>query len=140
MTAISSEERAFRKAIDADPEDTTTLLVFADWLEERGDPRVGGYRELVARNLNPKLEDTGAYDQWTWFASRRHEQYPIRDADGSVIPDRWFDSLRGGECVYKSGNSAAEYHYTHWRDYRLVSEAMDAAARAWALLQQGDRQ
>jgi uncharacterized protein (TIGR02996 family) len=34
-----SEENAFCRAILAAPEDATTRLVYADWLEDRGDPR-----------------------------------------------------------------------------------------------------
>jgi uncharacterized protein (TIGR02996 family) len=34
-----SEENAFIQAVLADPDDDTVRLVFADWLEERGDPR-----------------------------------------------------------------------------------------------------
>jgi carbon storage regulator len=34
----SPEERAFLRAIEDRPDDEATRLVFADWLEERGDP------------------------------------------------------------------------------------------------------
>ncbi|HEY1192518.1 MAG TPA: TIGR02996 domain-containing protein, partial [Gemmata sp.] len=34
-----SEEAGFVAALVAAPTDLTTALVFADWLEERGDPR-----------------------------------------------------------------------------------------------------
>jgi uncharacterized protein (TIGR02996 family) len=34
-----SDDQGFRSALLADPEDTTTRLVYADWLEERDDPR-----------------------------------------------------------------------------------------------------
>jgi carbon storage regulator len=34
----SPEERAFLRAIEANPDDETARLMFADWLEERGDP------------------------------------------------------------------------------------------------------
>jgi uncharacterized protein (TIGR02996 family) len=39
-------EDDFQSAIDATPEDWQTRLVFADWLEERGDPRAEGCRAL----------------------------------------------------------------------------------------------
>jgi uncharacterized protein (TIGR02996 family) len=35
----SDEERAFVRAIADNPDDETTRLVYADWLDERGDPR-----------------------------------------------------------------------------------------------------
>src|SRR5262245_60794313 len=35
----SMDESAFVQALLDDPSDPTTAMVFADWLEERGDPR-----------------------------------------------------------------------------------------------------
>jgi uncharacterized protein (TIGR02996 family) len=40
-----TEEQAFVRAIQADPDDATLRMVYADWLEERGDPR-GEYLRL----------------------------------------------------------------------------------------------
>ena len=40
-------EDDFQAALDAHPDDWQTRLVFADWLEERGDPRADGYRALA---------------------------------------------------------------------------------------------
>lgn len=37
--SVSPEERAFIDAVVADPHDDGPRLVYADWLEERGDPR-----------------------------------------------------------------------------------------------------
>ena len=37
--SIMSDDEPFLRAILAAPEDTTTRLVYADWLEERGDAR-----------------------------------------------------------------------------------------------------
>src|SRR5437588_3706822 len=36
---MTPEEMAFRQAIIDNPDDDTRRLIFADWLEERGDPR-----------------------------------------------------------------------------------------------------
>jgi uncharacterized protein (TIGR02996 family) len=44
--AISSDEQAFLAAIAAAPEDATARLVYADWLEERDDPRAAYLRFL----------------------------------------------------------------------------------------------
>lgn len=41
-----TSEDDFQAALDAHPEDHQTRLVFADWLQERGDPRADGYRAL----------------------------------------------------------------------------------------------
>jgi uncharacterized protein (TIGR02996 family) len=48
-----TEEEAFQRALDANPSDWQTRLVFADWLEERNDPRAGGYRALGLRRCQP---------------------------------------------------------------------------------------
>lgn len=42
------EERDFLKAIDANPYDFDLLLVYADWLEERGDERCDMIRNRIA--------------------------------------------------------------------------------------------
>ena len=39
-------EDDFQAALDANPNDWQTRLVFADWLDERGDVRASGYRAL----------------------------------------------------------------------------------------------
>ncbi len=37
-TAVTDEERSFLEVIAADLDDDAPRLVFADWLEEHGDP------------------------------------------------------------------------------------------------------
>ena len=49
-----NEEAGFIAALAAEPGDRTTLLVFADWLDERGDPRAEGLRLLTAPKPNWK--------------------------------------------------------------------------------------
>lgn len=39
-------EDDFQRALDANPDDHNARLVFADWLDERDDPRGPGYRAL----------------------------------------------------------------------------------------------
>lgn len=41
-------EDDFQRTLDANPNDWQTRLVFADWLEEHGDPRAEGYRAIAA--------------------------------------------------------------------------------------------
>jgi uncharacterized protein (TIGR02996 family) len=56
-----NEHQAFLSAIHADPEDETTRLVYADWLEERGDPR-GEYLRLdcALQRMSPEDEHFSA--------------------------------------------------------------------------------
>lgn len=46
-------EDDFQTALDAHPDDWQTRLVFADWLDERGDPRAEGYRALGRNEIHP---------------------------------------------------------------------------------------
>lgn len=57
-------EDDFQAALDLHPEDWQTRLVFADWLEERGDVRAEGYRALGVLRRKPDSEGEFAY---RWF-------------------------------------------------------------------------
>src|SRR5260370_13839087 len=50
-----NDEAAFLAAVAAEPADETLKLVFADWLEERGDPRGAWVRD---RELRPWMGPT----------------------------------------------------------------------------------
>lgn len=113
-------EDDFQAALDANPKDWQTRLVFADWLEERNDPRAEGYRALGVLRLRP--------------SPGHHYGKPLHDR-----PERW----------WARASSESEHKYRHlpadW--YRLVDDsglsltsfrgrrkAEDAAARAFAKL------
>lgn len=49
------DEAAFQSHLDSHPDDHTARLVFADWLEERGDPRAEGYRWLAITGRQPRV-------------------------------------------------------------------------------------
>ncbi len=48
-------EAQFRARLDANPEDRTTRAIFADWLEERGDPLHEFHRLVSRRRVWPEL-------------------------------------------------------------------------------------
>ena len=52
-------EEDFQKALDANPDDWQTRLVFADWLQDRDDPRADGYRALAVLRVAPYAEESG---------------------------------------------------------------------------------
>lgn len=52
-----NEENAFLAAIIAQPDDTTTRLVFADWLEEHGDPDRAAFIRLQIQQSHLAEED-----------------------------------------------------------------------------------
>ena len=99
------EEAAFWKAIDADPEDDTARLVFADWLQERDDPRAADVRARIERvkRIREKLPRLKAADtKLEYFAAHSHKyelQPPLPPATvrkleakcGVRLPDDYFE-------------------------------------------------
>jgi uncharacterized protein (TIGR02996 family) len=97
-------EDDFQKAIDESPEDWQTRLVFADWLQDRGDPRAAGYRAIAILQRRPlqghksqkegsgKTAQVKSVDTWWWHC-------PSSDANlngYNHIPRDWFDLLPEG--------------------------------------------
>jgi uncharacterized protein (TIGR02996 family) len=85
------EEQAFLDQLKADPTDEVTRLVYADWLEERGDPRGAWLRAegrlAATREDDPSFEeldlDVGEQSRaidgaWLAIAGRRWDVWLIR--------------------------------------------------------------
>jgi uncharacterized protein (TIGR02996 family) len=119
-------EDDFQKALDAQPDDWQTRLVFADWLDERGDPRGPGYRALTLNRY--VLCDRYSSGRLVYVP---HQASRIFRDNGSsnngreyTFPDDWFDQLPRD---------------THgWKDncalFATRRAAEDAAALAFARL------
>jgi uncharacterized protein (TIGR02996 family) len=80
-TTLVTEEIAFLAAVEANPSDELPRLVFADWLEDRGDPRAGWVRD-------PNL--------WKWMTPGTIDPFPrliaaLMDDDFNV-----YDEAREG--------------------------------------------
>jgi carbon storage regulator len=67
---LSLHEEPFLRAIAADPADEATRLVYADWLEERGDP-LGEFLRLQcqAKGLERRMRALWAEHGAAWAAS-----------------------------------------------------------------------
>jgi uncharacterized protein (TIGR02996 family) len=63
-------EDDFQNALDANPEDHQTRLVFADWLQERNDPRAEGIRALGVLQKYPMISNSGGKPVYCW---KRHD-------------------------------------------------------------------
>ena len=87
MRARVTTEDDFQRALDADPEDWQTRLVFADWLDERGDERAEGYRALGRLRLCPFVENVGYW--WTTLGRGLLPVSGVR-ANGCTLPVDWF--------------------------------------------------
>ncbi len=80
-------EDDFQTQLDAHPGDWQTRLVFADWLEERGDPRADGYRALgVLKRVPIKA-------WWFQYASALVNKV---SPDTHVLPMDWYFLLPQG--------------------------------------------
>jgi uncharacterized protein (TIGR02996 family) len=81
-------EDDFSRALDAAIDDWQTRLVFADWLEEQGDPRAEGYRALGLLRKHPTHPDEDGCFWMTKWSCRRDVEGIL---DHEVLPDDWFD-------------------------------------------------
>lgn len=115
-------EDDFQAALDAHPDDWQTRLVFADWLDERGDPRAAGYRALGVLRRRPQFDT--APDVYWYFANDRTDRHQYADPlheRRALIPTDWFRLAAPGRDFWTSGF-----------DTRRAAE--DAAAEAFARL------
>ncbi len=116
-------EDDFQHALDTNPEDWHTRLVFADWLDERGDERAAGYRAMGLRRVAPTLWRGAGV--WVWLNERYLAGYKNREEElrVSVLPDDWYNRLP----PTRHASRCAE-------ERRVLREALDDAARAFAQL------
>ncbi len=78
-----SDDKAFLDAILANPNDDETRLVYADWLEERGDPRAEFLRAETAAARMPEKDRRRAP-----LEQRMRELRPSLDAEWLALIDR----------------------------------------------------
>src|SRR5215203_7291502 len=94
MTGRAMDEAAFWAAIAAAPDDDLPKLVFADWLDERGDPRGACLRWLVKEQKRPVFDrvDTKTWDWWSQTpADPSHYPVPPREY---ILPGNLFARLK----------------------------------------------
>lgn len=108
-------EDDFQKKLDANPDDWQTRLVFADWLEEQGDPRAEGYRALGVRRLYP-----GASKTWSCWWGREDNDVVAAELRHGLLPLEWLQLIPGDTFW--------------WADFYNRRKAEDAAALAFARL------
>ena len=116
------DEVAFQAALDADPADQVTRLAFADWLQDRDDPRAAGYAAMVALGVRPM--QNGSFTLWNWRYFQNPPAYLRPYLRASVLPRDWYESLTGSPVPL--GNWSSEY--------TSCSAAENAAALAFARL------
>jgi uncharacterized protein (TIGR02996 family) len=81
-----SDEDGFLKAINLNPRDDTSRLVYADWLEERGDPRGEYLRlEVESRRIQARLDELRAQLDPAWLDVVRPADRFYRTASGREV-------------------------------------------------------
>lgn len=124
-------EEDFHRLLDANPDDHHTRLVFADWLQERGDPRAEGYRALGMLRKFPRtrVNYQGPSHAWTRDENelRLNElvnsdphgpNYLVGPSHG--LPVDWFHEVARRQ--------------TWWSDHNSRREADDKAAIGFSKL------
>jgi uncharacterized protein (TIGR02996 family) len=123
-------EDDFQAALDAHPDDWQTRLVFADWLQERGDPRAEGYRALGVLKKRPFVcgfdnETTGGWAGAAWFTVEGHGE-----KKAFSLPSDWFKKVKGlrGDQIY------VPWYENDLKRYASRRKVEDVVARAFAKL------
>lgn len=112
MTTEEDWEREINKARDS----WQTLLVFADWLEERRDPRARAYRVIAARRMVPGL--IAGVGGW-WYSPLA---VSLHIGTTAIVPKKWFvkmvqveereKSVIGGKAARTRALASQGYYYT----------------------------
>jgi uncharacterized protein (TIGR02996 family) len=113
-------EEDFQHALDANPADWQTRLVFADWLQDRGDLRAEGYRAL-GHNLCRPYYFSGER-RWFWWEACGTD--PGESHHGCLGDIQWWGCISGGQ----------HHSFSYARAFDTRSEAEDAAALAFGRL------
>lgn len=118
-------EDDFQRQLDTDPSDWQTRVVFADWLEERDDPRAEGYRALgVLRKVPYDAQKMRMVSRCPyWIAGPRKDGFAPACLDAD-----WFDLL---DVKGKQGDCAPNWGHDTSATRRSLE---DAAATAFAKL------
>jgi uncharacterized protein (TIGR02996 family) len=120
-------EEEFQRLLDDDPENWAARVMFADWLDDRGDLRGPGYRALAAQRRSPLQgyhEGTGA-KTWWWFCPPVETELAVHNH----LPSDWFALLPVGE-----GNQSFWPLHTEEGGVMTRRECEGAAALAFAQL------
>jgi uncharacterized protein (TIGR02996 family) len=88
-------EDDFQSALDANPVDWQTRLVFADWLQERSDPRAEGYRALGVLRKRPFVCGFDNKPKRAWVGVAWFARVGKGDRPEFGLPKDWFDAVEG---------------------------------------------
>lgn len=149
------EEAPFLRALVEQPTDETVRLVYADWLEERGDVR-GEYLRLEyqlsllppgdpqAADKDVRLREllVGMDSQWLGKAGLRFDLFLVSDVQGMVnaVLPRWFQWFRTFQrlgSLFTGRGPAGQWTRIKIRSQALWREADDLRGRLRGMLLSG---
>lgn len=111
----AAREAFFRSRLDRELGDDAARLLFADWLEERGDGRAAGYRWMARRRKKPSR----APYTWDWW----HEDSTNRRE--IVLPD----------AVWRLLDAPPAERFPNCKEFPSLAAAEEEICRVIALLQ-----
>jgi uncharacterized protein (TIGR02996 family) len=129
-------EDDFRRRLNRVPWDWQARLVFADWLEERGDPRAEGYRAMGRRKRFARLSLCKPKHYWWWDESDEEVRCGSGPLDPDDIPTDWLRATAEQAELLRLRNVFD--HGTNL-DFPTRKAAEDAAALAFARLPEARR-
>lgn len=112
--SLSLENKAFLSAILENPRDNAALLIYADWLEERGDARSAYLREQVAfrksrtEELGRRLIQLYPHEHLTWTATL--EQSGAIEANLTNFEFAWWGIRIGLARKARGTYQCSQYH------------------------------
>lgn len=132
--AGETTEEDFHRMLDENPNDHHTRLVFADWLQDRGDPRAEGYRALGSLQHHPFYwkppageEETPYPTSWYWGHAGNEYYNRTPGYQHGLLNHDWMHNTPG--TIRTEGPD--DYY---WRYFSSRREAEDAAALSFSKL------
>ena len=122
-------EDDFHKALDANPDDHQTRLVFADFLQEHGDPRAEGYRALGTLGKRPNNSGNGD----VFYENANYRRYG--GIEPRYLPEDWFNLVNLEELEGMKPRWS-----TTPKEHRTRRHLEDAAALAFSQLPHARRE
>ena len=122
-------EDEFHKLLDQNPEDHTTRLVLADWLQEHDDPRAEGYRALGILRRRPNPMSVSGNKQH-FFGNKEADHFGdnLTTYEHTMLPKDWFMLLN------PEPDSIPPDFIRAWKHFDNRKDAEDTAALAFSKL------
>jgi uncharacterized protein (TIGR02996 family) len=112
--SLSPDHQAFVSAIVQSPRDHAALLIYADWLEERGDPRAAylrhqaEFRRTRTEPLRKRLIELYPYEHLGWVATL--EQAGVVEANLTNVEFAWWGTGIGPARESSGTYEQFQYH------------------------------